>query len=148
MVSNLRNSWAVAATTFLLWGFVAASTVYWGLKLTARPGGVPGGPPLVAPAVTADPAAVAALMGAVPNTGVAAPVASLSSRFVLIGVVADRSHSGAALIAVDGKPPKPFRVGANVDENLVLQSVDSRRAVLGAGSGAPVLTLELPPPRH
>jgi general secretion pathway protein C len=83
----------------------------------------------------------------VPSSGTAAPVASLSSRFVLTGVVADQSHSGAALIAVDGKPPKPFRVGANVDENLVLQSVDSRSAVLGSG-GAPVLTLELPPPRH
>jgi len=42
-----------------------------------------------------------------------------------------------------------FRVGANVDENLVLQSVDSRRAVLGApGGGAPALTLELPLPKH
>jgi general secretion pathway protein C len=148
MVSNLRNSWAVAATTFLLWGLVAASAVYGGLKFAAKPGGAPGGPPVVAPMVTADPAAIAALLGAVANSG-AAPVASLSSRFALIGVVADQSHSGAALIAVDGKPPKPFRVGANVDENLVLQSVDSRRAVLGAGSGgAPVLTLELPPPRH
>jgi general secretion pathway protein C len=147
MVSNLRNSWAVAATTFLLWGLVAASAVYWGLKLTAKPGGTPGGPPVTTSAVTADPAAIAALLGAVANSG-AAPVASLSSRFALIGVVADQSHSGAALIAVDGKPPKPFRVGANVDENLVLQSVDSRRAVLGAGGGAPALTLELPPPRH
>jgi general secretion pathway protein C len=102
---------------------------------------------LVLPTASADPAAIAALLGAVPNSGAAAPVASLSSRFALIGVVADATHSGAALIAVDGKPPKPFRVGANIDENLVLQSVDSRRAVLGSG-GAPVLTLELPPPRR
>ena len=148
MVSNLRNSWAVAATTFLLWGLVAASAIYWGLKFSARPAGVPGPAPAPA-AVTADPAAIARLLGAVPNAG-ASPtlVASLASRFALTGVVADRSHSGAALIAVDGKPPKPFRVGAPVDENLVLQSVDSRRAVLGASSGgAPVLTLELPPPR-
>jgi general secretion pathway protein C len=148
MVSNLRNSWAVAATTFLLWGLVAASAVYWGLKFTARPSGVAAGAPVAASVPTADPAAIAALLGAVPNAG-GAPVASLSSRFALIGVVADQSHSGAALIAVDGKPPKPFRVGANVDENLVLQSVDSRRAVLGAGKdGAPALTLELPPPRR
>ena len=148
MVSNLRNSWAVAATTFLLWGLVAASAVYWGLKLTARPGGATGGPPVVAPTVNSDPAAIAALLGAVPNAG-PAPAANLSSRFALIGVVADQSHTGAALIAVDGKPPKPFRVGANVDENLVLQSVDSRRAVLGApGGGAPALTLELPLPKH
>jgi general secretion pathway protein C len=146
MVSNLRNSWAVAATTFVVWGLVAVSAVYWGLKFTTQPGGLPGGPPVSLPTPSADPAAIAALLGAPPNAG-AAPVASLSSRFALIGVVADATHSGAALIAVDGKPPKPFRVGTNVDENLVLQSVDSRRAVLGSG-GAPVLTLELPPPRH
>jgi general secretion pathway protein C len=148
MVSNLRNSWAVAATTFLLWGLVAASAVYWGLKFTSRPGLVPTAP-VATQAPAADPAAIAALLGAVPNAGTAAPVASLSSRFALIGVVADQSHSGAALIAVDGKPPKPFRVGASVDENLVLQSVDSRRAVLAAGKDGPAaLTLELPPPRR
>jgi general secretion pathway protein C len=147
MVSNLRNSWAVAATTFLLWGLVAAAAVYWGLKFTASASGPAGGPPVAAPVVAADPAVIAALLGALPNTGAAAPAASLSSRFALTGVVADQSHSGAALIAVDGKPPKPFRVGAQVDETLVLQSVDSRRAVLGSG-GAPVLTLELPPLRH
>jgi general secretion pathway protein C len=147
MVSNLRNSWAVAATTFLLWGLVAAAAVYWGLKFTGSASGPAGGPPVAAPEVAADPAVIAALLGALPNTGAAAPAASLSSRFALTGVVADQSHSGAALIAVDGKPPKPFRVGAQVDETLVLQSVDSRRAVLGSG-GAPVLTLELPPLRH
>jgi general secretion pathway protein C len=145
MVSNLRNSWAVAATTLLLWALVAASAVYWGLKFGSHPGTAPGGPLPAPPTAAADPAALAALLGASPNAG-PVPAASLSSRFVLTGVVADPSHSGAALIAVDGKPPRPFRVGAHVDENLVLQSVDSRRAVLGNG-GAPAVTLELPPPR-
>jgi general secretion pathway protein C len=62
-------------------------------------------------------------------------------------VVANRSQKGAALIAVDGKPPKPYRVGAPVDEGIVLQSVESRRAVLAGPDGAPVLTLDLPPLR-
>ncbi len=62
-----------------------------------------------------------------------------------MGVVASKSHQGAALIAVDGHPAKPFRVGAAVDQDLVLQSVESRRAVLAASTdGPPVLTLELP----
>jgi len=56
---------------------------------------------------------------------------------------------GAALIAIDGKPAKPYRVGVQVDEGLVLQSVQGRRAVLAAAdSGQQVLTLELPPPRR
>jgi general secretion pathway protein C len=63
----------------------------------------------------------------------------------LVGVVATRAHGGAALISIDGKPPKPFRVGAPVDEGLVLQSVDARGAILAASAEAPpAVTLELP----
>lgn len=142
MVSNLQNRWTVAAVTFVLWALVAAGAVYWGLKFSSRAGG-----PVIVPApqrvATADPAAVARLLGATPAA--AAPTPSLSSRFALVGVVASRSHRGAALIAVDGRPPKPYRVGAAVDPGLVLQSVDARRAVLAASAdGPPALTLELP----
>ena len=67
------------------------------------------------------------------------------SRYALIGVVASRGNDGAALIAVDGKPPKPFRVGAAVEEGLVLQAVEARRARLGASlQGPAAFTLELP----
>ena len=70
-----------------------------------------------------------------------------ASRYVLLGVVADRDHSGAALIAVDGKPAKPYRVGARVDDGLLLQSVAPRRAVLASSADAPAsVTLELPVP--
>jgi len=145
MVSNLQSKWTVAGATFLLWTLVAASAVYWGLKFTAPSGGpVPAAPALRAPG-PADPAAVARLLGASPAAAAAAPVASLSSRFALMGVVANRSHNGAALIAVDGRPAKPFRVGAAIDEGLILQSVEARRATIAATQdGPPVLTLELP----
>jgi general secretion pathway protein C len=149
MVSNSRNSWAVAGTSFVLWGLVAASAVYWGLKL-AEPSRAGAANPLAASNVPPiDPTAVGRLLGAVPNTAaVAPPVRSLASRFALVGVVASRSHQGAALIAMDGKPAKPFRVGSTVDEGLVLQSVESRRAILAASAdGPPTLTLELPPMR-
>ena len=145
MVSNMHSRWTVAGATFALWAVVAASAVYWGMKFTTPQGGPAGAPVVRAPAA-ADPAAVARLLGSSPTVEAAAPAASLSSRFSLVGVVAYRSHHGAALIAVDGRPPKPFRVGAAVDESLVLKSVDARRAVLAASSGGPaVLTLELPP---
>jgi general secretion pathway protein C len=62
-----------------------------------------------------------------------------------VGVVSDRSQQGAALIVVDGKPARPYRVGSQVDEGLVLQSVQARRAVLASSANGPaVLTLELP----
>jgi general secretion pathway protein C len=49
-----------------------------------------------------------------------------ASRFALSGVVADPSKQGAALIAIDGKAPRPFRVGSRVGDNYVLQSVGLR----------------------
>ena len=148
MVSNLQSKWTVAGATFLLWALVAGSAVFWALKFTARSGGPgPTVAALRAPA-QADPAAVARLLGASPATAAAAPVASLSSRFTLVGVVASRSHGGAALIAVDGRPAKPFRVGTAIDEGLILQSVEARRATIAATQdGPPVLTLELPAAR-
>lgn len=147
MVSNLQSKWTVAGATFLLWALVAGSAVFWGLKFTARSSGpAPAVAAARAPA-PADPAAVARLLGASP-AAVAAPVASLSSRFALVGVVASQSHKGAALIAVDGRPAKHFRVGTAIDEGLVLQSVEARRATIGASQdGPPVLTLELPATR-
>ncbi|HXD41669.1 MAG TPA: type II secretion system protein N [Ramlibacter sp.] len=145
MVSNSQNRLLVAGTTFILWALVAASAVYWGMKLAARPGG-----PAIAPSATrtpaqADPVAVARLLGASPAAA-AAPVANSASRFALVGVVASSSHRGAALIAVDGKPAKPYRVGAAVDPGLVLQAVEGRRAILAASAdGPPLITLDLPP---
>jgi general secretion pathway protein C len=144
MVSNPGNRWAVAASTFVLWGLVAASAVYWATKLSSG-ASISAAAPEVRTAPPPDPAAIARLLGAVPAAASATPVASLSSRFQLLGVVADAEGGGAALIAVDGKPPKPYRVGAQVDENLLLQSVDPRRATLGASRNAPAaVTLELP----
>jgi general secretion pathway protein C len=142
MVSNPGNRWAVAAATFAVWGLVAASAVYWGMKLSSGAGTAPPAPPArIAPAT--DPVAIARLLGSAPTA--AAPAPALSSRFSLQGVVAGPDGAGAALIAVDGKPPKPFRVGASIEEGLVLQSVEPRRATLGANMQAPAsVTLELP----
>ena len=122
MVTNTHSKWGVRLGTLALWALAGASVVYWGLRLSARPVGLT--VPAVAPA----------------------PVASLASRFALIGVLAGRSSGGgAALIAVDGKPAKPFRVGTAVDEGLVLQSLDPRQARLGASVDGPAtLTLDMP----
>jgi general secretion pathway protein C len=144
MVSNPGNRWAVAATTFVVWGLVAATAVYWAMKLSNTGSAEP-----VAPAVRAapppDPVAVARLLGSVPSAQAQPTVAPLSSRFQLFGVVSGGTSGGAALLSVDGKPPRPYRVGAPVDENLVLQSVEPRRVTLASSvSGPPTVSLELP----
>jgi general secretion pathway protein C len=147
MVTNLQSRWAVAGSTFVLWALVAASAVFWGLKMSARSAGLPAVPVAMRTPAAADPAAIARLLGATPTGATVAPAApSLASRLVLVGVVANRSEHGVALISIDGKPAKPFRVGAMIEEGVVLQSVASRRAVLAASATGPaLLTLELPP---
>ncbi len=145
MATSVQGRLAVRGATLLLWFLAAGSCVYWGLKIA--PAGARSAvlAPARAPAA-ADPAAIARLLGASPAATPTTVTASLASRFSLLGVVAERSHDGAALIAVDGKPPRPYRVGAAVDDTLVLQSVQPRRAVLSNGVGGPaVVTLELPP---
>jgi general secretion pathway protein C len=82
--------------------------------------------------------------------GLAAPAAAgeapAASRYALVGVAARGSEGGAALISIDGQEARPFRVGAQLEGGMVLQSVTGRRAVLSSGvAGAATVTLELPP---
>lgn len=144
MLMKSQSQWGLRLATFSVWALAAASAVYWGLKFVAAPQAAAVAVP-EAKAVPADPARTALLLGAVPAVATAAPVVSVASRFALVGVVAGVSHAGAALIAVDGKPAKPYRVGSVVEDGYVLQSVAPRRAVLAeAMDAAPALTLELP----
>jgi general secretion pathway protein C len=140
-------AWTVRGTTFVLWALAAGSVVAWGLKLggSQAPAVVP--PPPARPVAAVDPVALARLLGSAPTAVVAAPQPTLASRFQLLGVAAGaESGGGAAVIAVDGKPARPYRVGAALDEGIVLQAVRGRQAVLAAaGTGQPLLTLELPP---
>ena len=77
----------------------------------------------------------------------AAPVQA-DSRFRLIGVVAPRASSaqaeGLALIATDGKPAKAYRVGREVDGELVLLGVHARGASLGPRGQPAQIDLQLP----
>jgi len=144
MVSNSQSRWAVRSATFFLWGLAAASAAYWALKLS-RPQSFAAAPAVRATA-PADAAAVARLLGFSPRAALpSAPAPGLASRFALVGVVAGPSRRGAALIAIDGKPARPFRVGSVLEDGLLLQAVEGRRAVLAASAEGPaLLTLELP----
>lgn len=138
-------------SAFVIWALVATSVVFWGLRLLVRAPAAPGYTVPVGDgsAVRGD---LTRLLGGGPvTTAAAVPTAEASSRFKLLGIVAPRasssaSETGVALIAVDGKMPKAFVVGARLDGDLVLQSVSLRTASIGAGAGAPAITLELPPP--
>lgn len=138
--------------TFLVWAAVAASAVAWGLKVFVRP---PAAPPqtLVAETGTAARGDLTRLLGAdaaAPAPAAAAPGPAADARFKLVGVVSPRSpqaaREGLALIAVDDKPPRAYRVGAVVEGGHVLQAVSPRGATLGPAGGAALVALKLPPP--
>ncbi|WP_408595026.1 type II secretion system protein N [Limnohabitans sp.] len=133
----------VRTASWAVWALAAFSAVAWGLRGSVSP--VTDALSPLAHTVAADVNldAAARSLGAQPVAEVAAP--SLASRFQLVGVLTGGPSQGAALIAVDGKPAKPVRVGAVVAEGLVLQSTQGRRANLGASLQSPAaLTLELP----
>lgn len=73
-------------------------------------------------------------------------VAAPADTLVLQGVVANRAARGVALIAVNGKPARPYRVGSRIEDRYVLQSVAARSAVVARADNGPALTLELAPP--
>jgi general secretion pathway protein C len=144
----MKNKWSMRLITALLWALAAASVVYWGLRLGGA--GVTRTAPATAHVVPAGDAsarlaALARVLGATPSTEAPA-VASAPNRFGLLGVVAQGSR-GAALLVIDGKPAQPYRVGAQLEEGVLLQSVGQRHVVLSASAGGPALhRLELPGP--
>lgn len=139
------------AATFALAALAALSGTYWLLKSTDA-SSVSTAPPAASTSFASlDPQAVARALGG-GNAGAALaalgglPASTGRAPYALVGVLANSLHGGAALISIDGKGAKPYRVGATVDGNLVLQSVAGRTAVLGAGVNGPAqVTLELPP---
>ena len=143
MMALSQSKWSLRGLTLVVWALAAASVAYWSLRLLARPGAAAPVTLVASASVSTDPAVVARLLGATPAQ--AAPQASLASRFALSGVVAGAPGGGAALIAVDGKPARPFRVGSVVEEGLVLQSAAARQATLGeTRSGPALVTLDMP----
>lgn len=134
---------ALPVVTLLVWGAVAFSAVTWGLRWSAT-GAAPSNATSAAQALPeVDVSAAARSLGAAPAQAVATP--TLASRFQLQGVMAGGPDAGAALIAVDGKPAKPYRVGTVVADGMLLQHAEGRRISLGASIDGPqALVLELP----
>lgn len=136
-------------TSAVVWAVVAAAAAYWGLQLFARGPAAPAHA-VAAPAPQPPAADWRRLFGVdvVPVLAAAEPAAPPpDARFQLIGVVAPRVGAvapGVALIAVDGKPARAFRVGAAVDGETVLQAVQSRGASLGPRGGPVRVALQLP----
>ena len=141
-------------SAFVIWALVAATSVFWGLRLFVS---APAAPSYAVPVGDSSVARgdLTRLLGAAPvKTAAVNAAPESSSRFRLLGIVAptftstgagSASH-GVALIAVDGKMPKAFAVGSSIDGELMLKSVSLRTvSIASSGQAAPTITLELPP---
>ena len=146
MQTDAFRLWSTRIVTFAIAALAAASVVYWGLKVwgVSTPS-VPSAA-LVEPMPAVSSQAIArALGGGMAPVMTAASAAPAASRYSLIGVVAGRMRAGAALISVDGQDAKPVRVGNLVDNDMVLESVNGRQAVLSSSTGGTEkMTLEMP----
>ena len=142
-------------SALLVWGLAAASAVFWALRLFGSPLPVPPQGQVVLPGNVLS-GELSRLLGAAPVAAPATvvPAPDAAARFRLTGVVATRAARmatspaapGWALIAIDGKPARAFRVGEALDAGVMLRSVGLRSARLGAPDGAGEFVLELPPP--
>jgi general secretion pathway protein C len=141
-------------SAFVTWALVAAALVFWGMRLLVASAPAPAYVVAVGESSIArgdlnrlfGTAATAAASAAVVDSGA-------GGRFRLLGIMAPKRDAGAApsgvgvaLLTVDGKMPKAYTVGSQIDVGLVLQSVSLRTASIGPAQGAAVVTLEMPRP--
>jgi general secretion pathway protein C len=143
-----NRAMAMRLLSFVIWAVVAVSAVFWLTRLLARSDPAPSHTVTASANASVASADLSRLLGST-RTAAAEPAAepAADARFKLIGVVAARSKqpdSGLALIAVDGKPPRPVMLGGVVDGPLVLLAVNHRRADLGPAGGEATVRLELP----
>ena len=128
---------APSLITFVVWTAVATSVIAWGLKIRHANAPSQLAMPVSAAGAEITPATLArGFGGGGQMLQAASPVSGGDrGRFGLLGVVASGESSGVALIAIDGKPARPYRVGAEVADGWVVEKLAPRSAVLGPREG-------------
>jgi len=131
-----------------VWAAVAASVAYWGLRWLSKPMAVPPGTSSVA-LNTAPQGDIVRLFkapkSAETETAPQEQQSALAARIQVLGVVAPRAGQvGVALMAVDGKPPRAYRIGAAVDGEQVVQAITQQSVQIGPVGGTAAVNLSLP----
>lgn len=147
MTADRSAIWLARSLAFVVWAAAAAAAVAWGLRVAAvatdRPDALA---PVTAPSAQAmpDAAAMGRLLGAGVSPAPAAAAAEVATRYRVLGVLAAAGgERGAALMAIDGKPPRHWRVGAEVEPGVRVLAVE-RAAVRLSQPGGRELRIELP----
>ncbi len=126
------SRWLPRLVTVFLAVLLAASLVFWWLKIAAGPTAPPA-PTLVRENTTAPPRELTALF---PQVQVSA-----DSNFKLIGVIAEASGAGRALISVSEAPAKPYATGAELSPGVKVQRIEKRSVVLDRSGAQSSLSL-------
>ena len=148
MLQPHLNRWRPRLVAFLTAALAAGSAVYWLLQISPSPRVASRLQPVFSIGPAPDGMAIARVLGG--GKSPAAASASVlpdatAARFKLSGVVASKPDQGLALIAIDGKPARPIKVGGEVGEALLLQTVSRSGATLAPRLDGPAtVTLELP----
>lgn len=135
-------------TAWWVWAALAASLVFWVLRLGARPEPLPARVQTVASEQSTRGEILRLFANPAPASATPAMQATASSRMRLLGVVAgaDDDARGWAVLSIDGQPARTIKVGATVDGDWVVQTVTNRRVEIGPSGSAAVAVLELPLP--
>ena len=138
------NSWTLRLFTLLVWLLVGLCAAYWAFKfVTTKP--VEATAALATPTVVVDSKAIAKLLGATDVAAKKPTTMAASTKFTLFGLAATAGGQGVALIALDGKPARPYRVGSLVADDLMLKSISKTGVLLAASlTSTDGMTLELP----
>ena len=138
------NSWTLRLFTLFIWLLVGLCAAYWAFKF-ATTKTVEATTAQSANSVAVDSKAVSRLLGATDNVATKAINTPANTKFVLFGLANSAGGQGYALIALDGKPAKPYRVGSLVADDLLLKSISKTGVILAASLKSPDgVTLELP----
>lgn len=154
---TMFRSWTPRLITFLLWALAAWSGVFWALKsldlanASSKADALAKSASLAMTTASNNPlqdvslqvAKTLGAQGAVTEPTAASKLAAMQARFQLLGVLAVGTAHGAALLSIDSKPAKPYRVGSPIEDGLEVTSVGARSASIGT-NGATSFTLELP----
>jgi general secretion pathway protein C len=146
MSAQASRPWALYFTTFLASLLAAGSAVFWVMGILAVSAPEPGEAPQAARLSAPQAHDLARALGGGLQEQ-AATALNTSTQYQLFGVVAGPLGAGYALVAIDGAPPKAYRVGDALGSGQVLRSVGARGAKLGPGlQGEATLELNLPKP--
>ena len=146
----MTSRWVPWLATALVWLVAAAGAAAWALPLLTSPIPLPPQAVVVGSgAPLAGPAGLEKLLGRpIAPPALEQAQAPAQSRFKLLGVVAPRAPAGAgsglALLSIDGKLPRAFALGAEVESGLRVLKIGLRRVELGV-AGSAAMVLELPP---